>query len=168
MITPEEEKYLSSLSKTKRVKIFKYDKKSQKIVDEIIGKINKSIPELKVKFIGSPALGIFGQRDIDLYVFCSQDKFPKYLQKMTQLFDIPELMNKESIKWSFKKSGFDIELYLTDPNTPQMRRQLKVFEILKNNSELLKEYEKLKQSFNGKSYHDYQKAKYEFYNRILG
>lgn len=167
MITVEEEKYLRSLSKTKKVKIFAYDKKSQEIADEIIGKINKSIPELEVKFIGSPALKISGQRDIDLYVFCHQNEFPKYLQKMMRLFDIPESMSKESIKWSFKKLGFDVELYLTDPTTPQMQRQLKVFEILKNNSELLKEYAKLKESLDGKSYCAYQKTKYEFYNRIL-
>lgn len=167
MITLEEEKYLKTLSKTKKVRIFKYDKKSKDIADEIIGKINKSIPELEVKFIGSPALRISGQRDIDLYVLCPQKEFPKYLQKMMRLFDIPEIMSKESIKWSFNKSGFDVELYLTDPTTPQMQRQLKVFEILKNNSELLKEYEKLKESFNGKLYCAYQKAKYKFYNRVL-
>lgn len=155
MLTPEEEKYLRSFSKTKTVKIFEYDKKSQEIAEGIIEKINKSIPELEVKFIGSPTLGISGQKDIDLYIFCVKNEFPKYLQKMMRLFDIPDLMNRESIKWSFKKSGFDVELYLTDPTTPEMQRQLKVFEILKNNSELLKEYEKLKKSFNGKSYHDY-------------
>lgn len=168
MITPDEEKYLETFSKTKKVKIFAYDKKSKEITDEIIAKINKFIPELEVKFIGSPALGISGQKDIDLYIMCTQNKFPEYLQKMMQLFDIPEIMNKESIKWNFKKSGFDVELYLTDPATPEMQRQLKVFETLKNNSKLLKEYEKLKESFNGKSYRDYQKAKYDFYNRILG
>jgi len=167
MLTPEEEKYLKTLSKTKIVNIFVYDEKIKEIVKDIASKIDKFMPELEVKFLGASALEISGQKDIDLYILCPKDKFPEYLQKMMRVFDLPEFMSKESIKWSFKKSGYDIELYLTDPDTPQMQRQIKVYEILKNNPELLKEYENLKQSFDGKSYHSYQKAKYEFYDKIL-
>jgi len=46
-------------------------------------------------------------------------------------------------------------------------RQIKVYDILKSNKELLKEYEELKLKFNGKSFIDYQRAKYMFYNKIL-
>jgi len=167
MLTSEEEKYLKTISKTKLVRIFPYDKKIKKIVKDITDKIKKSMPELDIKFIGAAALEISGQKDIDLYVLCPANKFPDYLQKMMRIFDIPTLMNKESIKWNFKKSGYNIELYLTDPDTSQMQRQLKVFEILKSNFKLLKEYENLKKLMNGKSCHSYQKAKYEFYNKIL-
>ena len=51
--------------------------------------------------------------------------------------------------------------------TKPPERQIKVFEILKSDEKLLKEYEELKLSFDGKSYKDYQRAKYEFYNKIL-
>jgi len=49
-----------------------------------------------------------------------------------------------------------------------MKRQIRVFEILKNNERLLKEYEELKENMNGKSFREYQKRKYEFYHKILG
>lgn len=61
------------------------------------------------------------------------------------------------------QDGVDIAIYLTKP--PE--RQIRVYEILKSNKNLLKEYETLKQRFNNKKYKDYQRAKYEFYNKIL-
>lgn len=48
-----------------------------------------------------------------------------------------------------------------------MKKQIAVIEILKNNKGLLKKYEKLKESMNGKSFREYQEKKYEFYHRIL-
>ena len=49
-----------------------------------------------------------------------------------------------------------------------MKEQIKIFNIFKNSHAILKEYEKLKSSMNGKAYKDYQIAKYKFYNRVLG
>jgi len=39
---------------------------------------------------------------------------------------------------------------------------------LKNNPDLLKEYETIKEKAKDLNYKEYQRAKYEFYNRILG
>lgn len=75
----------------------------------------------------------------------------------------PKNTHDAFVEWSFTESEYPVELYLTEP--PE--RQIKVFEILKSNKELLKEYEELKLKFNGKSLRDYQRAKYEFYSRIL-
>lgn len=63
--------------------------------------------------------------------------------------------------------GFNVELYLTDPNTPQMQEQIRVYELLKNNPDLLEEYGRIKKSADGMSMREYQRQKYEFYNRIL-
>jgi GrpB-like predicted nucleotidyltransferase (UPF0157 family) len=48
-----------------------------------------------------------------------------------------------------------------------MQRQIRVFELLRDRPDLLVEYEKLKWQLKGQSFRIYQKAKYEFYNRIL-
>lgn len=167
MLSQNEKNYLKTISKSKKVRIYKYDVKVQKVADDIIEKINKIAPELEVKFIGAQALKISGQKDIDINILCEPNNFKKYLQKLMQLFKIPSFMSKNYIGWNFKKSGYDIELYLTNPNSKSLQRQIKVFEILNNNPKLLKEYEDFKQAFNGKSYYDYQKAKYEFYNKII-
>ncbi|OGK15670.1 hypothetical protein A2862_02850 [Candidatus Roizmanbacteria bacterium RIFCSPHIGHO2_01_FULL_38_41] len=71
-------------------------------------------------------------------------------------------------EWKFKKDELDVEFYLTDKNSKTMQKQINVFETLKNNPDLLKEYESLKSSMNEKSLKEHQKKKYEFYHRILG
>ena len=48
-----------------------------------------------------------------------------------------------------------------------MKQQMAVFKILKNDKEFLKKYESLKVSMNGKSFKEYQRKKYEFFNKIL-
>lgn len=62
MLTPEEEKYLKTISKTKIVRIFSYDAKIKEIVKDITNKINQAMPELEVKFLGASALEISGQK----------------------------------------------------------------------------------------------------------
>ena len=54
------------------------------------------------------------------------------------------------------------------PKDQKQKEQIEIFEIFKNSPEILKEYEELKLSMNGKTYKEYQIAKYEFYNRVLG
>ena len=59
-------------------------------------------------------------------------------------------------------------IYLTDPITSQVQEQIDVFNMLKNNPDLLKEYEQIKLTAAHLTYKQYQIQKYEFYNRILG
>ncbi len=117
--------------------------------------------------MGSVALGIVGQKDIDIYALADTEDFGKYLPTFEKLFGKLDkqgkYVKKTFVEWKFQKDSYEVEVYLTE--SPE--RQIKVFEILKSNKKLLKEYENLKLSFNGKRYKDYQKAKYEFYNRIL-
>ncbi len=113
--------------------------------------------------MGATALGIAGQNDIDIYIVSKPSKFGEYLPALKRLFGKPKSTHKTFIEWSFTKEGFKVEVYLTEPP----KRHVKIYKILKSNKKLLKEYEKLKLSFDGKSYRDYQKAKYEFYNHIL-
>ena len=117
--------------------------------------------------MGSVALGISGQKNIDIYALAGPKDFNKYLPIFEKLFGKVDkqgkYVKKTFIEWKFKKDGYEIEIYLTEP--PE--RQIQVYEVLKSNKKLLKEYEDLKSSFDGKSYKDYQKAKYKFYNKIL-
>ena len=48
-----------------------------------------------------------------------------------------------------------------------MKEQNDIFNILKTNPDILKEYEDLKISLNGQSFREYQRQKYKFYNRVL-
>lgn len=163
MITKDEKDYLSKIDPSRKVAIYPFDPKAKRVGESIVAKIKKALPKSKVLFMGAAALGIGGQNDVDIYVLAKQVEFDKYLPPLEKLFGKPKHSHKTFIEWAFDKNGYHVELYLTEP--PE--RQTKVFEILKSDKKLLKEYEELKLKFNGKSFRDYQKAKYEFYNRIL-
>jgi len=167
MLTQEEKDYLSKLDHKRKVSIHPFDPKGKALGEAIAKQIKSHFPNLEVLFMGSVALEISGQKDIDIYALAIPEDFDKYLPIFEKLFGEVDkkgkYVKKTFIEWKFQKDGYEIEVYLTEPPD----RQIKVYEILKSNQKLLKEYEDLKLSFDGKSYKDYQEAKYEFYNRIL-
>lgn len=57
---------------------------------------------------------------------------------------------------------------IADSESPSMKDQVRMFEILKNNSKLLKEYEQIKFASDGLSFREYMRRKYEFFNKVLG
>lgn len=151
----------------KIVRIDPFNRKVTKTAEAVIRSIKEVYPDLEVKHMGASALGISGQNDLDIYAFSKPSDFGNYLLGLIKLFGEPLHKHETFIEWKFNKDGFDIELYLTALDSPTMKRQIAVFEILKSNKKLLKEYEKLKFSMDGKSFKEYQRKKYEFYNRIL-
>lgn len=163
MLTKEEKDYLSKIDPNRKISIYPFDPKGKKLGEEIAKQIKNHFPNLEVLFMGSVALEISGQKDIDIYALAIPEDFDKYLPTFIKLFGKANNSHNTFIEWKFQKDGYEIEVYLTEPPD----RQIKVYEILKSNQKLLKEYENLKLSYNGKSYKDYQKAKYEFYNKIL-
>lgn len=167
MLTKDEKDFLNKIPADKKVYIHSFDPKAVKVAEDLIRSINNIHPNLEIKHLGASVLGISGQNDIDIYTFSNPKDFDKFLPGLAKLFGKPFYRHKTFIEWKFSKNGFDIEFYLTSPNSETMKRQIKVFEILKNNKDLLKEYEKLKKSMNGKSFREYQEKKYKFYHRIL-
>lgn len=167
MLTQDEEKYIAKIDPNKKVFINQFNPRAKETGDSIVEKIKSRLPNLKVLFMGATALGIAGQNDIDIYAFSKPDYFDKYLPTLKKLFGNPKNIHDTFIEWSFDKNNYPIELYLTDPSSQSMQRQIKVFDILKSDINVLNEYEEMKINFNGKSFRDYQKAKYEFYNKIL-
>lgn len=166
MLTKDQQNYLEKISSDKTVRIIPYDPQVIDIVASIKEQIKDVRIDLEVKFMGASALGISGQGDIDLYVFCQDDQYDKYLPQLENLFG-PRLTNRKTIDWEFDRGGHKVELSLTDPSTTTMKDQIKIFEILKDNPVLLGEYEMLKKSCDGNSFREYMAKKYEFYNKIL-
>jgi len=167
MLNQDEIDYLSKIPIGKKISIYPFDSKVTKVVEDLTQSINNVFPDLKVKHMGASALEISGQNDIDIYAFSDPSDFKKYLLGLINLFGKPQHKHETFIEWKFTKDNFDIEFYLTAKDSGTMKRQIAVFEILKNNNDLLKEYEKLKESMNEKSFREYQEKKYEFYHRIL-
>lgn len=168
MLFEHEEKYIKTISPDKVVNIRPLDLKATKLAEEIIQRINKVCPDLKVLHIGASGLGISGQGDLDIYALAAPNTFSEYLPQLIKLFGPPKSQKEDSIAWEFKRNVYEVEFYLTNPESPTMKRQLAVFNILKDNKDLLKEYEKLKEDMDGQSFREYQRKKYEFYHKVLG
>ncbi len=167
MLTPNEEKYLKTIPEDKIANVHPFNPKVKEVANVIIQQIKTSCPDLEVFFGGSSALGIAGQNDIDMNLLSSPDKYPKYLPALTSLFGEPKKTNPILVKWEFEKNGFEVELYLTDKNSSELQRQIKVNDLIKNNLEYQKEYQDIKLACNGLSFREYMKKKYEFFNKIL-
>jgi len=166
MLTHDEEDYLSKVE-DRVVTVKPFDPKITVVADEIKEEILKVFPKADVRFLGAASLGLSGQGDIDMYILSGPGDFDSYIPNLNKLFGDFKTRKYDSISWKFEREGIPIELYVADPTSMPMRRQMGVHEVLKNNPELRKEYEDLKDKFNGKSYKDLQKAKYEFFHKIL-
>lgn len=167
MLLPGQKDYLSKLPPERamaKVSIKSWDSRIPSVAESVVKKIKNKIPEADVKFMGASALGISGQNDIDIYVLCSDKEKDAYTEKLKELFGEK---TKEK-KWKFFEGGFEVSVYINNPEDQKQKEQIEIFEIFKNNPKILKEYEELKLSMNGKTYKEYQTVKYEFYNRVLG
>jgi len=168
MLTPNQEKYLQTIPTDKVTAIKPFDPKVQETAQAIIQQIKNESPNLEIFFGGASALGIAGQNDIDLNLLSTPEDYGKYIPTLTELFGQPAKTNPTLVKWEFNKDGFDIELYLTDKNSKELKRQIAVFDKLKTDLKLLKEYEQIKLASNGLPFREYMRRKYEFFNKILG
>jgi GrpB-like predicted nucleotidyltransferase (UPF0157 family) len=167
MLTKEEIDFLNKIPADKKVRVYPFNPKVIKVTEDLIQSINNIYPDLEVKHMGASALEISGQNDIDIYAFSYPKDFGKFLPGLIKLFGEPLHQHETFVEWKFKREGLDIEFYLTAKDSETMQKQIKVFETLKNNPDLLKEYERLKESMNGESFREYQEKKYEFYHKIL-
>lgn len=167
MLTADEIDFLSKIPDDKVVTVKPFDPKTHRIAERIIQKIHSVLPQLDVKHMGASALGISGQNDIDLYILSNPIDFDKYLSQLKPLFGEPKSRKYDSVAWNFEKEGCEVELYLADPNSEPMQRQINIFETLRTNPIFRKEYEELKQNLNGKPFREYQRKKYEFYNKVI-
>ena len=168
MLTKGQTKYLSTISDDKRIVVKPFNLRGLDIANKVIDEIKSIEPDLEVMLLGSLPLKIAGQEDIDISAFCIKSEQPKYIDNFIKLFGEPSRQGKNSIGWDFQKEGFSVSVWLTDPTVETTKAQVKVFNLLKNNPSLLKEYERIKVEAKDLNYKQYQIKKYEFYNRILG
>lgn len=168
MLTESQSNYLLTIPPEKTVEIKPFSLALKSTGEELLAEIQRAVPELEVHHMGASALGLSGQGDLDIYIFASSTDFEDYLPKLIKKFSEPTKRGETSIQWAFEQNGFPVEMYLTDPSSRAMQEQIRMFELLRDNTQVRQEYEALKASLNGKSFRDYQAAKYEFYNALLG
>lgn len=169
MLTENQRKYLETIPESKITEIRPWDPKTQEVAHRLIDAIKDADPELNIIYTGASALGISGVNDLDFTVTCPIEDFSKHLPNLIKILGNPQKIGKENVRWEgIQKEGFIVDVHMTDPNSPSLKEHIKLFELLKNNPEILNEYEVLKVKSNGVNYREYQRNKYEFYNRVLG
>ena len=168
MLTEGQIKYLAKVPDDQKMVVKPFDPKGLEIAEQIISDIKAVEPNLEVMLLGSLPLKISGQEDIDISAFCIKSEQDKHIDSFKKLYGEPTRIGTNSIGWDFEKEGFSVSVWLTDPTTETTKAQIQVFNMLKNNPELLKEYEKIKEDAKDLTYKEYQTRKYEFFNRIIG
>lgn len=167
MLTEGQANYLATIPDDKKMVVKPWNSKGLEIADQVIAEIKAAEPYLEIMLLGSLPLKILGQEDIDISVFCIKSEQLKHLDNFKKLFGEPNRTSTNSTGWDFERDGFFVSVWLTDPTTETTKAQVEVFNLLKNNHELLKEYARIKEEAKDLSYKEYQRRKYEFYNRIL-
>ncbi|MDP4001172.1 MAG: hypothetical protein Q8P83_02945 [bacterium] len=168
MLTEGQIHYLSKVPDDQKMVVKPFNPKGLEIANQIIAEIKAVEPDLEVLCVGSVPLKIAGQEDIDINAFCVKAEQDKHFPNFKKLYGEPSRIGKASIGWDFQRNGYSVDVWLTDPTAETTKQQIKVLNILKDNPELLKEYEQIKLSAKNLPYKQYQTKKYEFYNRILG
>lgn len=171
MINEIQEKFLNSLPSEKLnriVTIEPWDPRSIELANDIISNIHRIDSELPVSLAGSAALHIAGERDLDIGGLAPKSQQKKHAQKLSELLGKPQSVGKLHLGWTFEREGFNVSFFIADPASENTQVQMKFYEIMRARPDLLKEYEKTKLKMSGKTYREYQEAKYAFFNRILG
>lgn len=167
MLNGTQERYLRTIPESKIVVIKPWDPKTRDIANKSMKDIQFAVPNLEVLHTGAVALEISGQNDIDFSILGKPEDFGKYLPNLIKVLGQPQKIGKENVRWEIVVEGYPVDVHLTDKDSQEIKEHRRVFELLQNNPQLLEEYKVLKEQSNSLSMREYQRKKYEFYNRIL-
>ena len=169
MLTPAQQKWVDHLSDTDKIEIFPYDPKAPEKFEQIKSEVQPVIgTEFEVLHRGASAMGISGQKEIDVYIPMPADRIEELASKMEVVFGKPKsVYPKERTKFYGRIDGTRIEIMLTNQNHQSWIDGEKHFNYLKQNPEALEQYRKLKEDGNGVSVREYYRRKIEFINEIL-
>ncbi len=126
--------------------------------------------QFEVLHRGSSALGIAGQKEIDIYIPVAEEDMDKVVKVLEQLYGIPpkSIYIRERIKFLQDVNGTRIEVMVVNKSHTSWVEGETFFERIKDNSSMLKEYEQLKREASRLPYKEYQDRKVAFFNKVIG
>jgi hypothetical protein len=160
---PKEYLYSFTYSNTKKVAIYPFDISVQQFGEHLVKTIETKYPHMHVQIFGSTALGIAGQKDIDLMIYCSPKDLPAYTNQLATLFGPPIKQRNQFSEWSFEKDSYAIQIMIIDPGHPIAKKMHNTYEVLKKNHSYVREYEAIKVSSNGVSEREYTRRRLQFF-----
>lgn len=168
MLTESQKRYLEKIPEDAVATVAPFDPSAAHLAQDIMSQIHALLPELEFFWSGALALGISGTNDIDLSILGKREKFEQYLPALVSILGEPQVKGEDKVLWRTTKDGYKVDAYLGDKDSEDIQFDRNIFEMLRADPKLLEEYRLLKEAANGLPFREYQKRKYEFYNRILG
>ena len=132
-------------------------------------RIQKLIPWAEVHHIGSTAIpGSITKGDLDINVRVPVENFDNAVKGLEKLYQINQPENWTNNFASFKDDdNFDIaggvQLTIMGSESDDF---IKLNDLLINDSQLLKEYNQMKEKFEGKDMEEYRKEKANFFGKL--
>ena len=148
-----------------------------KLIDEFIDKaieqfeaqknrILALMPSADVQHIGSTAIpGSVTKGDLDINVRVPKEDFKETVAALKKLYQINQPKNWKSDFASFKNEPLNLGVQVTIIGS-QADDFVRLRDILIDHPELLKEFNEMKQKFEGKGMDDYRKEKAEFFEKL--
>ena len=164
---PIEYIYLFTYPADKKVVIQPYDPEITKVGEMLVNNIKTLLPEMPAYYIGSSALRIAGQRDIDIYIACPPEHFSSSEKKLIPLLGKLHKKKSKFVQWLYRKNSCMVDVLLVDPRSSMFKKAVKTYEVLKADKELLEEYKKLKEQSSHLSMREYQKKKLELFDKTI-
>jgi GrpB-like predicted nucleotidyltransferase (UPF0157 family) len=167
MLSENQERYLETISDLAVAVIQPWDPKTELVAKKLMDDIWSAVPDLEVFHTGAAALKISGKNDLDFSILGVPEDFDNYLPALVKVLGKPQKRGRENVRWEIARDGFPVDVHLTDKDSLGWKEHRKVFELLRDDPQLLEEYRILKERSAGVSLREYQRRKYEFYNRIV-
>ena len=150
-----------------QVELKPYNPQIQIHASRIARQIRSLSPGVSVHFFGSSALKIAGRGDIDLVVTCSPRSLSRLSSVFIAEFGPPQHQADRLLKWVFMRRTFPVELVLTDNKSAEFLAQRRIFNILKNNPGILKQYAAIKNNLDHLTHWEYELRRKDFFNQVL-
>jgi len=124
-------------------------------------------PDAAIEHIGSTAVpGTLTKGDLDINIRIRSEEFDQAVETLKTLYEINQSENWSKEFASFKDDSRDLGIQVTVLNSPE-DYFIAQREYLTNHPEAVSELNSLKEQFEGKSMDEYQKAKGEFFEKLI-
>lgn len=142
--------------------------KANKLFKEQKNIISDLIPSAKIEHIGSTAIpGSITKGDLDMNIRILKENFNHTIKVLKKLYEInqPENWTENFASFKSRINGTDLGIQLTILSS-SADDFVKLRNVLIKSPDLTKEFNLIKQTYNGKDIDEYRKEKAKFFERL--
>jgi len=168
MLTPEQEKWVSTLSDSDEIRIFPFDPTAEDKFNIIKKLILAELGEKNaVEHRGATSLGISGQNEIDVYIPVSGEDFISLRVPLESIFGKPGSIHTDRVRYRTYVDKKRIDVFLVKEDSPDWQNLNDFEKYMSSHPDALEDYRLLKEQGNGLSTQEYYRQKIHFLNSIL-